>query len=264
LRSALGIVAVIGLVFALALPAFADAPGNNGTVKIHEGGTEDEPIVANEPHVCTFHLHFFFGDDVQAGDWEIQSWPPTGDGTVVLSGSYDATGGEDRVPDEPGTFSLPNGHYKLFWDGAVNPGGQLEIKHKVFWVDCPSESESQSQSQSQSESQSQSQSESQSQSQSQSQSESQSESQSQSQSQSESQSESQSQSQSESQSASGSESESASASSSEGVLGGNPTPAGEVPDTATGVFNTVPATILSIVFLGAVATLVMVRLARER
>ena len=34
--------------------------------------------------------------------------------------------------------------------------------------------------------------------------------------------------------------------------------------TAMGVFNQVPATILSLVFLGAVAMLVVVRLARER
>jgi hypothetical protein len=43
-----------------------------------------------------------------------------------------------------------------------------------------------------------------------------------------------------------------------------PPAGGEVPDTATGVFNQVPATILSLVFLGAVAMLVVVRLARER
>ncbi len=122
--------------------AFADAPGNNGTVKIHEAGTENEPIVANDPHVCTFHLHFFFGDDVQAGDWWIQSWPPTGDKTTVLDGTYDATGGEDRQPAAPDVFALPDGHYKLFWEGATNPGGRTEIKHKVFWVACdPAESE---------------------------------------------------------------------------------------------------------------------------
>ena len=100
-------------------------PGNNGTVKIHDGATDNEPIVNNEPHVCTFHLHFFFGDEVQAGNWWIQSWPPTGDGTTVLSGSYNATGGEDVQP-ATGVFSLPDGHYKLFWDGATNPGGNVQ------------------------------------------------------------------------------------------------------------------------------------------
>ena len=121
---------------ALAAPALAkNAPGNNGTVKIHDGETDNEPIVNNEPHVCTFHLHFFFGDEVQSGNWWIKSWPPTGDGTTVLSGSYDATAGEDIQPDS-GVYSLPNGHYKLFWEGAANPGGKLNIKHKVFWTDC--------------------------------------------------------------------------------------------------------------------------------
>jgi hypothetical protein len=113
-----------------------DAPGNNGTVKIHEGPDEPDPEVRNQPHVCTFHLHFFFGDDVQAGDWWIESWPPNADrGTVVLAGTYDATGGEDRDPDV-GVHELPDGHYKLFWEGGTTPGGQLNIKHKVFWVDC--------------------------------------------------------------------------------------------------------------------------------
>jgi hypothetical protein len=88
--------------FALLAPVAASptgAPGNNATVKIHNGGTEDEPIINNEPHVCTFHLHFFFADAAQTGDWWIESWPPTGNGTTVLSGTYltDANG-EYRTP----------------------------------------------------------------------------------------------------------------------------------------------------------------------
>ncbi len=150
LRPALVLLSIIALVLSFAArPVAADAPGNNGTVKIHEAGTEVEPIVANDPHVCTFHLHFFFGDDVQSGAWWITEWPPNGTPSddpadAVLSGTYDATGGEDRVPDEPGTFSLPDGHYKLFWEGATTPSGQLNIKQKVFWVACepqPTESE---------------------------------------------------------------------------------------------------------------------------
>jgi len=112
--------------------AWATPPGNNGTVKVHEGSTETEPIVHNQPHVCTFHLHFFFADPAQSGDWWIKSWPPTGDKTVVLSGSYDTNGdGEDRQP-ETGVYSLPDGHYKLFWQGDESK----LIKHKVFWVEC--------------------------------------------------------------------------------------------------------------------------------
>jgi hypothetical protein len=110
----------------------AAANGNNGTVKIHDGATENEPVIANQPHVCDFHLHFFFSDAGQTGDWWIQSWPPTGDKTTVMSGTYLSDGiGEYRDP-AVGSHSLPNGHYKLFWQGR----NEKNIKHKVFWVDC--------------------------------------------------------------------------------------------------------------------------------
>lgn len=133
-----GWAAVAGLlVAAFVAPGTAtstDAPGNNATVKIHEGATETEPGPQNEPHVCTFHLHFFFADPFQAGTWEIQEWSPGDKGTVVLSGTYDTNGdGEDRDPDA-GVYTLPDGHYKLFWDGDLDT--EKHDKHKVFWVDC--------------------------------------------------------------------------------------------------------------------------------
>jgi len=136
--------ALVGLAgAALAVPVGSPAPsvvpGNNGTVKIHEGDTENEPIVANEPQVCTFHIHFFFADAGQSGDWWIESWPPTGDMTTVLSGTYLTGGdGEYRIPVSPATYSLPNGHYKLFWQGDE----ENLAKDKVFWVSCPDTSES--------------------------------------------------------------------------------------------------------------------------
>jgi hypothetical protein len=140
----LGWAAVAGLLSAALvapMPASGEVPGNNGTVKIHEGGTETEPIVRNEPHVCTFHLHFFFADPFDAGTWEIQEWSPGDKGTVVLEGTYDTNGdGEDRDPDEPGVYELPDGHYKLFWDGDLDT--EKHDKHKVFWVDCAAETES--------------------------------------------------------------------------------------------------------------------------
>jgi len=129
---------LIGLATAFALSAsvpLASPPGNNGTVKIHDGATDTEPIIKNEPQVCTFHLHFFFADPFQSGSWWIRSWPPTGDRSVVLSGSYntDPTG-EFRWPAS-GSTSLDPGHYKLFWQGDESN----LIKHKVFWVNCPPE-----------------------------------------------------------------------------------------------------------------------------
>jgi len=116
--------------------AHNDTPGNNGTVKIHLGDTEKEPgEVRNEPHVCTFHLHFYFADPEQAGSWQIEEWAPTGDkGTVAMDGTYDTHGdGEDRQPEQ-GVYELPDGHYKLFWDGDLDT--QKHDKMKVFWVDC--------------------------------------------------------------------------------------------------------------------------------
>ena len=115
-----------------------NAPGNNGTVKVHEGATETEPIVHNEPHVCTFHLHFFFADPFQAGSWWIEQWAPGDKGQVVLSGTYNTNGsGEDRQPEQ-GAYQLPDGHYKLFWDGDTDK----HVKMKVFWVECAAASSS--------------------------------------------------------------------------------------------------------------------------
>lgn len=129
---AAGMVAALAVVFAAPALAADDPGGNNGTVKVHEGLTETEPLVGNEPHVCTFHLHFFFADPSQSGDWEIQVWSPGDGGEVVLDGSYDTAGdGEDRQPGD-GVYSLPDGHYKLFWQGR----DEATAKHKVFWVDC--------------------------------------------------------------------------------------------------------------------------------
>jgi hypothetical protein len=129
---------VVCLLMVLALLASAPVAGaagvpagNNGTVKIHEGTTETEPIVRNMPHVSTFHLHFFFADPTQAGAWEIRAWAPGDKGDVVLSGTYDTSkDGVDREP-ESGVFSLANGHYKLFWEGR----NERNLKHKTFWVE---------------------------------------------------------------------------------------------------------------------------------
>ncbi len=125
-------VAAIGQVAMAAPPD--EVPGNNGTVKIHDGAGEPSSEVRNEPHVCTFHLHFFFADAGDSGTWEIQEWSPGDKGSVVLGGTYltDANG-EDRDPDA-GTYSLADGHYKLFWDGDLDTN--KHDKMKVFWVDC--------------------------------------------------------------------------------------------------------------------------------
>jgi len=111
--------------------AHAAAPGDNGTVKIHDAAT-GEDLRRNEPHVCTFYLDAFGFDAVQQVDWHIEAWAPTAatKGATVKTGAItlDAQG-HGRTED----LSLPDGHYKLFWNFDGEKGA---AKHKVFWTDC--------------------------------------------------------------------------------------------------------------------------------
>src|SRR6516225_5539179 len=106
-------------------------PGDNGTVKIHNSSTSVTDR-RNEPHVCIFYLDAFGFDPGQSVSWQIKSWPPTGDRTVVDQGTLALdSAGDGRTSDQ----ALPNGHYKLFWTFAGEHGA---AKQKVFWVSCPS------------------------------------------------------------------------------------------------------------------------------
>jgi len=134
-RKLLALVVLAILVAALGVTRLASAaPGNNGTVKIHEGSAEPSPVTRNEPHVCTFHVHALFFDANQTLTFVVRSWPPTGDRSVVLSGALQTDGsGAGRAP-LTGAYSLPDGHYKLFVD--TDGSGDDKLKHKVFWVKC--------------------------------------------------------------------------------------------------------------------------------
>ena len=44
--------------------------------------TEPSPEIKNEPHVSCFHVHFFFADTRQTGDWWINAQPPTAEAHV--------------------------------------------------------------------------------------------------------------------------------------------------------------------------------------
>jgi hypothetical protein len=110
----------------------ASAPnGDNGDVKVHDSSTAVSDQ-ANNPHVCQFYLDGFNFDPNQQVFWSIEQWAPTGQkGTEVLSGALtmDANG-HGFTADQ----SLPNGHYKLFWNFTGENGA---AKQKVFWVKCP-------------------------------------------------------------------------------------------------------------------------------
>jgi len=107
----------------------AATKGDNGTVKIHRSTT---PVAdrRNQPHVCSFYLDAFGFDPAQSVSWQIKSWPPTGDRTVAASGvlSLDSNGA-----GHTGDMTLPDGHYKLFWNFRGEKGF---AKQKVFWVAC--------------------------------------------------------------------------------------------------------------------------------
>jgi hypothetical protein len=112
--------------------AFATAtPGDNGTVKVHDSTT---PVTdhQNDPQdVCQFYLDGFGFDGAHSVTWYIDSWPPTGNKTEVLNGSLTMDANGDGYTANQ---SLPNGHYKLFWNFAGENGA---AKQKVFWVKCP-------------------------------------------------------------------------------------------------------------------------------
>lgn len=114
---------------AMAKPKAHSPGGDNGTVKVHRTTTPmNDP--RNEPHVCGFYLDGFHFDGGQQVSWRIVSWPPTGNRTEVLHGTLTlGQDGNGRTAD----LSLPNGHYKLYWNFNGEHG---RAKQKVFWVAC--------------------------------------------------------------------------------------------------------------------------------
>jgi hypothetical protein len=106
-----------------------------GTVKVHDASSDqligDEQ---NDPHVCGFSVVFQYPEAGTSGSWQIVSWPPTGDGSTISSGSFDTTA---SGTEETAVMSLPAGHYRLEWqaDGASNS------RNKTFWVECAAPSD---------------------------------------------------------------------------------------------------------------------------
>jgi len=131
-----GALSAVAAAALLSAPAAAHAtpPGDNGTVKIHDASTGEE-LRRNEPHVCAFYLDAFGFDSVQQVSWHIEAWAPTAavKGETVKSGAITLDGeGHGRTAD----MTLPDGHYKLFWNFEGEKGS---AKHKVFWTDCEDE-----------------------------------------------------------------------------------------------------------------------------
>ncbi|WP_051709604.1 LPXTG cell wall anchor domain-containing protein [Streptomyces sp. NRRL S-350] len=118
------------------------APGNNGTVKIHDAATGQEDV-RNEPKVCTFYLDSFGFDADQDVIWAITTVGGGPTEKLVAYGDLPVDGhGHVRTED----IHLPDGHYKLYWQSVELVDGELpkdtklnNPKHKVFKVDCGSQ-----------------------------------------------------------------------------------------------------------------------------
>src|SRR5215475_3077640 len=116
---------------AAAVASLAFAAGDDGDVKIHDEQNGEPPLdVNNEPHVCKFFVIGFNFDAGQQIHWQIDQQPPTGNVTNVANGDLTADAQGDS---QSALQSLPDGHYKLFWNFIGENG---DAKHKVFWVEC--------------------------------------------------------------------------------------------------------------------------------
>ena len=136
-KGVLGVIAGLMLLFhaggtvAVASDHRNSPPGNNGTIKIHEGAGEQDPVQANDPHVCTFHIHGFNFDSNASGTWRLEQQAPTGN-AAMGSGTWTADGSGDW---RTAVMTLPKGHYQAHAKQTVTgtPGGE---KTKTFWVEC--------------------------------------------------------------------------------------------------------------------------------
>jgi hypothetical protein len=128
----LGVIAGLLLLLQTGGTALANDQGNNGTLKVHAGNTEDEPVRANEPHPgCTFHLHGFGFDASSSGTWWIDGQGGNA-GSGSANGNWSANAsGEWRT----NVMSLSPGHYKAHAK-QMNPHTVGGDKQKVFWIEC--------------------------------------------------------------------------------------------------------------------------------
>ena len=121
--------------------------GNNGTLKVHEYGTESA-FINNDPKVCMFNFEGFGFDVGQDGYIMIEGqcqtksiYGPYNFGPTTASEKYRSYA-ETMYFNRDGNPTIPNGHYKATLYGKDN-GGILDLKDekaksKVFKVSCES------------------------------------------------------------------------------------------------------------------------------
>lgn len=147
-RGLLVLGASAALPLAFAVPAAADPPGNNGTVKVD--GLPFDTAPNNEPHVgCPFQVDFYgFDQGNLNATVTFTGQAPTGKEVPLLTDTVfigeDAAGGGTDL-DAERTYNLANlvgrlgdphpvqgYHVKLTVHAEGSQGA--DTKHKVFWV----------------------------------------------------------------------------------------------------------------------------------
>ncbi|MBA3744292.1 hypothetical protein [Sporichthya sp.] len=131
------------LVLPIALPgtaAAADAPGNNGTLKVHEPGTPFERNASeSQQPICAFYLAGFNFDSNQVISYSftVQGGANSGDpegtpGSFTAGPDNGRPRGDGRTPVlEKTDHTLPDGRYKVT---VTTTDGS---KSKVFEINCP-------------------------------------------------------------------------------------------------------------------------------
>ena len=128
------------LIAGLAGPAYAgDAPGNNGTLKVHAPGTLFEQRTNEPQQVCAFYLAGFNFDSNQVINYSftVQGGPNNGDaagtgGSFTVGPDNGRPRGDGRTDVlEKADHNLPDGRYKV--TGTTSDGS----KSKVFSINCP-------------------------------------------------------------------------------------------------------------------------------
>jgi hypothetical protein len=148
-RWAVAVAIVGGALFTTAAPAFADPPGNNGTIKID--GQPFEIAPDNQPHVgCRFQVDFYGYDlgPTYTAQVQFAVHPPTGNQVILtdevpIGEDSHAGGGSTAGLDAERTYDLTDElaaftptqqgfHVKLTIHADGSQGA--DVKHKVFWV----------------------------------------------------------------------------------------------------------------------------------
>lgn len=123
--------------------AFADAPANNGTLKVHEQGTTSG-TESNDPKVCVFNFEGFDFDASQDGYIVITTQPGGVDTLTIPFGPADSDGyyETDYINDGVSGYNLADDQYKatLYGKDTGNPSNpdltDEKAKSKVFKVIC--------------------------------------------------------------------------------------------------------------------------------